>query len=141
LYAAEETKLTDAQDTLKKILIPIFQEILTHKDENAESTQMQIFLEHFNLDPENPDYDELVAKSVGFLQAAFETTSKALGWTLTLLARHPEYQDTLRSQLCDKFEDKMPASLEELKSIPLLSQVMEESLRLFPPIPLLLRDI
>ena len=83
----------------------------------------------------------MVEKSVGFLQAAFETTSKALGWTLTLLAKHPDIQDKLRSQLLEQIGPKGPNTLEQLESITLLRQVMEESLRLFPPIPLLLRDI
>jgi cytochrome P450 len=62
--------------------------------------------------------DELVT----FFLAGHETTALALTYTLYLIARHPGVQARLLSEIDEAGEDSS-----------LLSQVLSESLRLFPP--------
>lgn len=56
--------------------------------------------------------------------AGHETTAATMSWTLYLLARHPEWADRLAAEL--------NGAADPLK-VPLLSNVLCESMRLFPP--------
>ena len=48
---------------------------------------------------------EIVAESVGFMLAGYETTSAALSFTTYLLATHPEVQERLANEIHEYFED------------------------------------
>ena len=61
---------------------------------------------------------EIVADSVGFILAGYETTSTALALTTYLLATHPEVQERLANDIHDYFEEN-PVSV-----IPLLFYVI-----------------
>lgn len=67
---------------------------------------------------------------LGFMPAGFETTARAIGWGLYLLARYPEWQDRLRAEA--------RASSEGAER-PLARQVAQETLRLYPPAPIMVR--
>lgn len=139
IFKDEDEKLAEVKDLLKEILVPIFKEIVESKiDKTSHLYKVMTIL---GVDIENPTYEDILDKSLGFLQASFETSSKALGWTLYHLSRDLKLQDKLREELFTAFKGKTPQTVEELKSVPLLSQVMEETLRLFPPFPVLVRDI
>ncbi|KAF8237924.1 cytochrome P450 [Tricholoma matsutake] len=73
--------------------------------------------------------------------AAMDTTSNALSRTLGLLATHPEIQDKLRQEILDAHEKNggQDFSYDELVSLPFLDAVCRETLRLYPPISLVLR--
>ena len=49
---------------------------------------------------------EIVAHSITFLLAGYETTSNALSYTSYLLALHPEVQEKLSREIEEYFEDK-----------------------------------
>lgn len=68
---------------------------------------------------------------LGFMPAGFETTARAIGWGLFLLARHPEWQERLRAEA--------RASADGAER-PLARQVAQESLRLYPPAPIMVRS-
>ncbi len=78
---------------------------------------------------------EVCANVLTFILAGHETTARALGWTLHLLARTPWYQEKVRAEalaqdLTDPgWQSKMPWS----------RAVFDEAMRLFPPAPTTLR--
>jgi len=79
--------------------------------------------------------DELIGHAGVIFAAGHETSSNALSWTLLLLAQHPR----ILADLCDELSGKLRGgapSFEDLADLPLLDQVVKESLRLFPPAPL-----
>lgn len=71
-----------------------------------------------------------------------ETTSSAFTWVTYLLATHPDVQTRLREEV----QANMPDSLPEvdianvLESLPLLNAVCNETIRLYPTVPLTIRD-
>ncbi|PLB45592.1 cytochrome P450 [Aspergillus steynii IBT 23096] len=79
--------------------------------------------------------EELVDQFLTFLAAGHETVAATFGWTIHLLARHPDIQSRLRSEL------RLHASLcgtqisESLESLPLLHGVCNEAIRMYPSIP------
>ncbi|WP_017297973.1 cytochrome P450 [Nodosilinea nodulosa] len=66
--------------------------------------------------------------------AGHETSANALTWTIFLLSQHPE----IMADLLDELEATLhgaPPSLEQLAQLPLLENVIKESLRILSPVP------
>jgi cytochrome P450 len=92
-------------------------------------------------DPETgePMSDTLLADNLlTLLEAGHETTAKALTWTLYLLARSPGWQAVAREEVL-RVAGSEPIGAAHLPEMPILHQVLKESMRLFPPAPSLLR--
>jgi cytochrome P450 len=73
-----------------------------------------------------------VDNAITFYVAGYETTASALAWTLYCLAAQPALQEDVRA------EAMAAASLapaERYEATPTVRQVIEESLRLYPPAP------
>ncbi|MCW5725153.1 MAG: cytochrome P450 [Maricaulaceae bacterium] len=68
--------------------------------------------------------------------AGHETTAIALSWALYLAASAPDVQERLAEEAEQAFAAGAPAA-ETLRRLPFAKQVIEESLRLFPPGPIL----
>lgn len=89
-------------------------------------------------DPETGEtfgVDEMVDQVAIFFLAGHETSASALAWTLYLLAMHPEWQD----RLADEAQNLTP----DFGSVPKLRQtrdVFREALRLYPPVPMMVRE-
>lgn len=73
-----------------------------------------------------------------FIVAGHETTALALSWSLLLLAMHPNAQDRARAEARGVL-GTAAAGAEHLASMPYIKQVIEESMRLYPPVGLLAR--
>jgi cytochrome P450 len=67
-----------------------------------------------------------------FLIAGHETTGSALAFTLQLVGRHPDVQERVRSEVRDA-DAADPTSPLGLDRLPYTTQVVNESLRLYPP--------
>ncbi|KAK1776194.1 cytochrome P450 [Copromyces sp. CBS 386.78] len=87
---------------------------------------------------------ELVDQLLTFLAAGHETTSSALTWATYLLAKDREMQSTLRSELraaLPDFPNFAPGQdiAGILEHLPYLNGVMNETLRLYPTVPMTVR--
>ena len=77
--------------------------------------------------------DEIVAQSVIFLLAGYETSSSTLGFTLYYLAVNPDVQDKLRTEIQEALETNTNILLYEVaQNIEYLDCVIKESQRLCP---------
>jgi cytochrome P450 len=74
---------------------------------------------------------EVAANLFTFIAAGHETTARALTWTFHILARAPYWQERAREEARGAPED--PAQWPE--ALPCVRAVLEESMRLFPPVP------
>ncbi|KAH9165536.1 cytochrome P450 [Lactarius sanguifluus] len=83
--------------------------------------------------------EELVAQMTVFLIAGTDTTSTALSRILHLLALRPDVQDKLRNELKEAHKDKEELTHDQLVSLPFLEAVCRETLRLYPPVPGVMR--
>lgn len=74
------------------------------------------------------------AEAVTFLLAGYETTAVCLTWALYLLCRHPEIEQKVRAEIADVLADRPPV-LSDLPRLAYTGMVIQETLRLYPPIP------
>jgi len=65
------------------------------------------------------------------LVAGHESTALTLTWTLYLIARYPLIERRLHRELDEVLEGRRP-SFEDLRRLPYLRQVLQESMRLYP---------
>lgn len=89
---------------------------------------------------ETRDPIELRDQTLHILLAGRDTTSSLLGWTILLLARHPEIYSCLRQVVIDQFGTETRPTNEpnfaSLKACKELTHVLHEILRLYPLVPL-----
>ncbi|KAJ7152969.1 cytochrome P450 [Mycena filopes] len=69
-----------------------------------------------------------------FLAAGHETTATGLSWTLWLLANDPESQRRLREEVTPIYEANPRPDYRTIKSLTWLDCVINESLRVLPPV-------
>jgi cytochrome P450 len=65
--------------------------------------------------------------------AGHETTSNALAWTWMLLAQHPEVEARLLEEIQAVLGDRQPTAA-DLPLLPYTRAVIQESMRLYPPV-------
>jgi len=83
------------------------------------------------------DDDQLVDNAVTFLFAGHETSALGLTYTLYCLARRPEFQDRVRTEVSALDADPTPADVREC---PALTAAVDEALRLYPPVHSFFRE-
>ncbi|KAH8691155.1 cytochrome P450 [Talaromyces proteolyticus] len=111
----------------------------TGKDDAAAASKKQRYVFLHELIKETKDPIELRCQLLHILLAGRDTTAGLLGWTFFLLARHPDVYKNLRSTLLETFgpyHSPRDITFERLKSCAALQHVMQETLRLFPSVPL-----
>jgi cytochrome P450 len=70
-----------------------------------------------------------VDNAITFYAAGHETTATALSWAIYLLAAQPELQDQVRAEAIEALDGDIGTLIERL---PILRQVLDETLRLYP---------
>jgi enediyne biosynthesis protein E7 len=73
--------------------------------------------------------DELVT----ILLAGHETTASTLSWTWYLLSRHPEVASAMHAEAVEVLGDRTPDH-EDLARLPYTTMVIQETMRLYPPV-------
>jgi cytochrome P450 len=73
-----------------------------------------------------------------FLAAGHGTTANALTWTFYLLSEYPEASEKLLTEMQIVLDGRVPTA-DDMANLPYLEWVLNESLRLYPPVWRLLR--
>lgn len=117
IQARRETP--DAQQKYKDILQLMLDATTDDKDEHRKLTD-----------------EEVMAQCVIFIMAGYETTSSLLTFTAYLLAKNPEIQDRLVEEIKNYLADHPEATpYEKAHDIGYLDMVVQESMRVLPPVP------
>ncbi|KAH0688522.1 hypothetical protein KY284_019075 [Solanum tuberosum] len=82
--------------------------------------------------------DSLKAILLDSFAAGTDTTHTALEWTMTELLRHPRAMETLQNEVRRLVQGKAEIKEDDLGNMHYLKAAIKESLRLHPPIPLLI---
>lgn len=76
-----------------------------------------------------------------FIVAGHETTALALSWALMLLAHDPTAQARARAEARAALGGRAAATAEDVAAAPYIEQVLDEAMRLYPPVGLLARNV
>lgn len=82
---------------------------------------------------------ELRDNLLTFIVAGHETTALTLSWALYLMAEHAEIQESAAAEARAHLGDR-PATQDDLDALPLTRQIIDETLRLYPPAAFLSRS-
>ena len=89
-------------------------------------------------DPESGEtfsVDEMVDQVAIFFLAGHETSASALAWTLYLMALYPEWQEKVAAEA-----DGLTQDFGAVSKLRVARDVFRESLRLYPPVPMMVRE-
>ncbi|EAQ84346.1 hypothetical protein CHGG_08360 [Chaetomium globosum CBS 148.51] len=132
--------LTTSLDNICRDLIKEKRHAIVQKDDDHFDI-LSLLIKSNNFDDE-----VLKDQLLTFLAAGHETTASALTWSAYLLAKHPEIQKKLRDEVTEAL-GKDPVSGEPsadliglLKQMPYLNGIMHETLRLYPTVPVTMRE-
>ncbi|KZV48062.1 hypothetical protein F511_31037 [Dorcoceras hygrometricum] len=72
--------------------------------------------------------------------AGHETTTSLLSWTILLLAVYEEWQEKARKEVMELFGEQNP-SVDSIARLKTMNMIIEETLRLYPPVPVIKRKV
>lgn len=88
------------------------------------------------------DFRDVRAELDVMLYSASDTTTNLASYTLLMLAMHPDVQDKAIAELQQVFTDEtIPINYNSIKQLQYLDMVIKETLRLYPIIPYIGREI
>lgn len=87
--------------------------------------------------------DEVKNEVTSIFIGGFETTAISIAYTLFLLGNHPEVQAKVHEEIDAIFVEDLERDVtaEDIKQMKYLECVVKESMRLYPPVPLIARDV
>ena len=129
-------RFRDSCKTVQSFADAVVQEALQQQSRSSRDSDRYIFLH--DLIETTRDPIVLRDQLVNILLAGRDTTASLLSWALKLLARHQDIQNELRTaslNLDSHHENGLP-TVKEIKSMSILENVLNETLRLYPPVPI-----
>ncbi len=84
--------------------------------------------------------EEVRDEAVTMLLAGHDTTAATLGWCLGLLALHPHEQAAARAEIDQVLSAGRPATAGDLRALPRIRAIVDETLRLNPTVYSTVRD-
>lgn len=109
--------------------------IMSKSDENQSNNVLK------KLMMQSPALDKKVIRDevMTLLLAGHETTSNSLTWTFSYLCEYPEWQDKLQEELNFLGKKASDLTMQDLPLMKVHRSVIQEALRLKPPIPAIAR--
>jgi len=80
--------------------------------------------------------EEMVDQVAIFFLAGHETSASALAWALFLMAQFPEWQDKVAKEA----HEELTSDFKSVSKLRVSREVFRETLRLYPPVPMMVRQ-
>lgn len=107
--------------------------------ESGEASVIGGLLEARDEDGQPLSRDAIRNEAAVIFMAGHETTANTLAWTWFLLSQSPRVADRLHQELDSVLGDRTPG-FQDVAKLPYTKAVIEETLRLYPPVPILARE-
>ena len=107
---------------------------------SGEVSMIRLLLEARDDETGEPlDESALRNEAAVIFMAGHETTANALAWAWYLLSQAPQVEERLHAEL-DRVLGGCPPTLDDVPSLTYTRAIFEETVRLYPPVPLLARQ-
>lgn len=133
------------RDEAREGLVALVEEIMATRianppDEKSQRDMLDVLVSIKN-DDGDPRFsaDEITGMFISLMFAGHHTSSGTSSWVLIELLRHPEIYAEVKDELADLYADGQEVSFHALRQIPKLENVLKETLRLHPPLIILMR--
>jgi cytochrome P450 len=123
---------------LRELLLDIIAERRAGKGSD-EFDFLSMYLQARDKDGQPFSDGELLDELMTLIVAGFETSANTLNWVWYLVARHPDVEAKLIAEAQQKVPNVSALSADSLADMQYTQQVLEETLRLYPPVWLFTR--
>ena len=111
-----------------------FADQIIDRNLSRSSGKARVFLDAVANDTE--DRDALRGQIINLLVAGRDTTACLLTWTFFLLVRHPDIMAKLREEVTSSCPNQSELTRMNLRKMTYLQNVLKETLRLYPSVPI-----
>jgi len=133
-----------ARDRARKALVAGIQGILDRREaEGRRGKDLVQILQSLRDEEGRPRYsvEQITGMFISIMFAGHHTTSGTAAWTLIELLKHPHRLKTVVDELDTLYAGGAEVSYQALREIPELECALKESLRLHPPLIILMRKV
>ncbi|UOX89475.1 cytochrome P450 [Amycolatopsis sp. FBCC-B4732] len=124
-----------AREDLRRIADELVDERLANPVENGEDVLSRLIASGSG---DGASRERMRDELITLLLAGHETTASTLGWAFHLIDEHPEVGERLHAEAVEVLGDRLPEH-EDLRRLTFTVAVVEEVMRLYPPVWLLPR--
>jgi sterol 14-demethylase len=132
------------RDRARRRLVELLQGIIDRRErEGRQPKDLVYILTQLRNEDGTARYsaDQITGMFISMMFAGHHTTSGTAAWTLIELLRHPDVMKGVVEELDELYADGREVSYQALRDIPRLECALKESLRLHPPLIILMRKV
>lgn len=118
-----------------QVMLAEVQKIIKERPHTEGDDMLSVFLKRGS----EMSHEQLTDELATLFGGGQETVANALAWTWFLLSTHPEIYQQVQAEVDQVLCGRTP-TLQDLKALPLCLQVFKETLRLFPPASVVIRQ-
>ncbi|SFW72316.1 cytochrome P450 [Amycolatopsis australiensis] len=131
----KQLQFRTARADLRRIADELVERRLAHPVEGGEDVLSRLIASGSE---EGSSRERMRDELITLLLAGHETTASTLGWAFHLIDEHPEVGERLHAEATEVLGDRLPGH-EDLRRLTYTASVVEEVMRLYPPVWLLPR--
>ncbi|XP_023305619.2 probable cytochrome P450 313a4 [Lucilia cuprina] len=127
---------------IKDNLKAYIENLIQRKMDSASETEDKYFLDRAIKYHQQKLFDkhDVITETYTMIIGSFETVSTTLYSIIIMLAMHQDVQQKLYEEMVQVIDDTENIDYKHLDQLPYLNMVIDETLRLMPPIPLIGRE-
>jgi len=132
------------RDAARRRLVAFLQGVFERREAAGSQTRDLFSVLRGIKNPDgSPRYpvDVITGMFISMMFAGHHTTSTAASWVVIELLRHPEFMKRVVDELEGLYADGREVSYQALREIPEFEHVVQEVLRLHPPLIILMREV
>jgi sterol 14alpha-demethylase len=127
------------RDAARQELVTLMQAIIDRRTARGKVPREERDLLDVLISLETFSADEITGIFISMMFAGHHTSSGTASWAMIELLRHPSVLADVVRELDELYADGSAVSFQALRSIPVLESALKETLRLHPPLIILLR--
>ncbi|KAG6626454.1 cytochrome P450 81C13-like [Carya illinoinensis] len=140
-YKGLEKSMVGLQWKRDRFLTNLIEEIKQMNTSHSENEKRTLIESLLSLhESESEFYSDVFVKSIILVMftAGTDTTATTMEWAMSLLLNHPEVLQKVKAEIVNQVGHGRLLKDSDLDKLPYLRSVVNETLRLYPPTPLLL---